>query len=215
MRLLQWDILESIKMRMFIRFLGLFALFFGFVFGADEQIIEAQKKEQILREYEKLEAARAELESYRIATRKLFDERQKQLLAKEAEINATLAMVMEKEQNISAANKASQEQIAAMLAKNEEILNSLKNAGGDKLLEAYVKIKDGKLAEVLGAMPPNEAAKLLYKMEAKKISAVLSKMDAAKAVELTALIRDGEIFENNASKAPNDTNTSDTNASEQ
>ena len=68
------------------------------------------------------------------------------------------------------------------------------------MLEAYIKMKDGKIAEVLGAMDAIDAAKLLYRMEAKKISSVLAKMDAAKAVELTNLIREGKIFDENTSK---------------
>lgn len=200
-----WGILEGIKMKRIIKYFGAFALFFSLLFSADLDIIEAQKREQILREYERLEAARAELESYRIATKKLFDERQKQLAAQQKELNATLAAVMEREQNISRAIKASEERIALMLEKNQEILNQLNSGNSDKMLEAYAKIKDGKLAEVLGAMPPLDAARLLYKMEAKKISAVLSKMDAAKAVELTALIKEGKIFENNATNKEQNT----------
>ena len=180
----------------------LFLLFcaFSFSFGADEQIITAQKREQILSEYEKLEAAKSELDSYREATKRLFNERQAQLLAKEAELNATLALIAQKEQNISEANAKSEAKVADMLAKNEAILNELKKGNNDKMLEAYIKMKDGKIAEVLGAMDAIDAAKLLYRMEAKKISAVLAKMDAAKAVELTNLIREGKIFDENTSK---------------
>lgn len=180
----------------------LFLLFcaFSFSFGADEQIITAQKREQILSEYEKLEAAKSELDSYREATKRLFEQRQAQLLAKEAELNATLALIAQKEQNISEANAKSEAKVADMLAKNEAILNELKKGNNDKMLEAYVKMKDGKIAEVLGAMDAIDAAKLLYRMEAKKISAVLAKMDAVKAVELTNLIKEGKIFDENASK---------------
>ena len=180
----------------------LFLLFcaFSFSFGADEQIIAAQKREQILSEYEKLEAAKSELDSYREATKRLFEQRQAQLLAKEAELNATLALIAQKEQNISEANAKSEAKVADMLAKNEAILNELKKGNNDKMLEAYIKMKDGKIAEVLGAMDAIDAAKLLYRMEAKKISAVLAKMDAAKAVELTNLIKEGKIFDENASK---------------
>ncbi|MDY5303548.1 MAG: 5'-nucleosidase [Campylobacter sp.] len=192
----------------------LFLLFcaFSFSFGADEQIITAQKREQILSEYEKLEAAKSELDSYREATKRLFNERQAQLLAKEAELNATLALIAQKEQNISEANAKSEAKVADMLAKNEAILNELKKGNNDKMLEAYVKMKDGKIAEVLGAMDAIDAAKLLYRMEAKKISAVLAKMDAAKAVELTNLIREGKIFDENASK-DNSSQNGDENAS--
>ena len=189
---------------------------FSFSFGADEQIITAQKREQILSEYEKLEAAKSELDSYREATKRLFNERQAQLLAKEAELNATLALIAQKEQNISEANAKSEAKVADMLAKNEAILNELKKGNNDKMLEAYVKMKDGKIAEVLGAMDAIDAAKLLYRMEAKKISAVLAKMDAAKAVELTNLIKEGKIFDENASKdspAQNIAQNGDENAS--
>lgn len=207
MKSLLWGILEGIKKMSFKVFFNfgnsrLFLLFcaFSFSFGADEQIITAQKREQILSEYEKLEAAKSELDSYREATKRLFEQRQAQLLAKEAELNATLALIAQKEQNISEANAKSEAKVADMLAKNEAILNELKKGNNDKMLEAYVKMKDGKIAEVLGAMDAIDAAKLLYRMEAKKISAVLAKMDAAKAVELTNLIREGKIFDENTSK---------------
>ena len=207
MKSLLWGILEGIKKMSFKVFFNLgnsrlFLLFcaFSFSFGADEQIITAQKREQILSEYEKLEAAKSELDSYREATKRLFEQRQAQLLAKEAELNATLALIAQKEQNISEANAKSEAKVADMLAKNEAILNELKKGNNDKMLEAYIKMKDGKIAEVLGAMDAIDAAKLLYRMEAKKISSVLAKMDAAKAVELTNLIREGKIFDENTSK---------------
>ena len=219
MKLLLWGILEGIKKMSFKVFFNignsrLFLLFcaFSFSFGADEQIITAQKREQILSEYEKLEAAKSELDSYREATKRLFEQRQAQLLAKEAELNATLALIAQKEQNISEANAKSEAKVADMLAKNEAILNELKKGNNDKMLEAYVKMKDGKIAEVLGAMDAIDAAKLLYRMEAKKISAVLAKMDAAKAVELTNLIREGKIFDENTSK-DNSSQNGDENAS--
>ena len=219
MKSLLWGILEGIKKMSFKVFFNLgnsrlFLLFcaFSFSFGADEQIITAQKREQILSEYEKLEAAKSELDSYREATKRLFNERQAQLLAKEAELNATLALIAQKEQNISEANAKSEAKVADMLAKNEAILNELKKGNNDKMLEAYVKMKDGKIAEVLGAMDATDAAKLLYRMEAKKISAVLAKMDAAKAVELTNLIKEGKIFDENASK-DNSSQNVDENAS--
>ena len=219
MKSLLWGILEGIKKMSFKVFFNLgnsrlFLLFcaFSFSFGADEQIITAQKREQILSEYEKLEAAKSELDSYREATKRLFEQRQAQLLAKEAELNATLALIAQKEQNISEANAKSEAKVADMLAKNEAILNELKKGNNDKMLEAYVKMKDGKIAEVLGAMDATDAAKLLYRMEAKKISAVLAKMDAAKAVELTNLIREGKIFDENASK-DNSSQNGDENAS--
>lgn len=205
MNSLLWDILEGINMKILFSMGILVSLVFSATQNPDEQnIISAQKREQILREYEKLETARSELESFRAATRKLFSERQAQLLAREAEVNKTLEIIMEKEQNITEANKQSEARVAAMLEKNQQILDQLNKGNSDKMLEAYVKMKEGKVAEVLGTMEALDAAKILYKMEAKKISAVLSKMDANKAVELTMLIKEGKIFdENNTKKSQN------------
>ena len=192
-------------------FLGICVLF-----AADKtdekNIIEAQKREQILREYERIEAAKSELESYRTATRKLFKEREAQLLNKERDLNATLALIIEKEKNISTQNAIHEKNMKDLLEQNQKTLDQLNSGNSDKMLEAYVKMKDGKVAEVLGAMPTIDAAKLLYRMEAKKISSVLSKMDANKAVELTDLIKSGAIFDNNTSKKPDQNVTSEQNA---
>lgn len=188
-----------------------FFIFFSFcavVFAADndkKNIIDAQKREQILREYERIEAAKSELESYRRATRKLFKEREAQLLNKERDLNATLALIIEKEKNISTQNALHEKNMKDLLEQNQKILDQLNSGNSDKMLEAYVKMKDGKVAEVLGTMPALDAAKLLYRMEAKKISSVLSKMDANKAVELTDLIKTGAIFDNNSTKENNNT----------
>ena len=188
-----------------------FFIFFSFcavVFAADndkKNIIDAQKREQILREYERIEAAKSELESYRRATRKLFKEREAQLLSKERDLNATLALIIEKEKNISTQNALHEKNMKDLLEQNQKILDQLNSGNSDKMLEAYVKMKDGKVAEVLGTMPALDAAKLLYRMEAKKISSVLSKMDANKAVELTDLIKTGAIFDNNSTKENNNT----------
>ena len=188
-----------------------FFIFFSFcavVFAADndkKNIIDAQKREQILREYERIEAAKSELESYRTATRKLFKEREAQLLSKERDLNATLALIIEKEKNISTQNALHEKNMKDLLEQNQKILDQLNSGNSDKMLEAYVKMKDGKVAEVLGTMPALDAAKLLYRMEAKKISSVLSKMDANKAVELTDLIKTGAIFDNNSTKENNNT----------
>lgn len=208
MSLQLWDFLEGIEMNKILSFFIFFAAF-SVMFGADnddkKNIIEAQKREQILREYERIEAAKSELESYRRATRKLFNEREAQLLNKERDLNATLAQIMEKEKNITAKNALHEKNMKDLLEQNQKILDQLNSGNSDKMLEAYVKMKDGKVAEVLGAMPAIDAAKLLYRMEAKKISSVLSKMDANKAVELTDLIKSGAIFDNNSTKENNST----------
>ena len=183
-----------------------------FCLGADNtDIIHAQKREEILREYEKLELKRQEIDSFTRASKKLFDERQSQLLRWEADLNKTLLEITQKEQNISKMNELSEQKIADMLAKNEQILEQIKSGNKDKMLEVYAKMKEGKVAEVLGAMDDEEAVRILYRLEPKKIAAIMAKIDAQKAATYTDLIKRGAMLENSENNATKSATLADTN----
>ena len=184
----------------------------SFCLGADNtDIIHAQKREEILREYEKLELKRQEIDSFTRASKKLFDERQSQLLRWEADLNKTLLEITQKEQNISKMNELSEQKIADMLAKNEQILEQIKSGNKDKMLEVYAKMKEGKVAEVLGAMDDEEAVRILYRLEPKKIAAIMTKLDAQKAATYTDLIKRGAMLENSENNATKSATLADTN----
>lgn len=153
------------------------------LFANDGDAIYATKKEDILRQFEKIDEARQELEAYRAATKSIFDKRESEILKKQKDLNQTIQIISQKEQNIK-----------NMLDKNEKILKELKNITSDKVLQVYQNMKDEPAATIISGLDRKEAAKILYALPPKKISSILSKMDAAVAGELTEILRNGNIF---------------------
>ena len=160
----------------------------------DNELIYAQKREEILREYEKLELKKQELNSLNNASQKLFAQREAKLLKK------ILLEITQKEQNISKMNEESEQKISKMLAKNEEILKQIKDGNKDKMLEVYTKMKDAKVASVLSQMDDKDAVRILYRLEPKKIAGVMAKLDEKKAALYTDLIKRAVMLDDNASQ---------------
>lgn len=166
----------------------------------DNELIYAQKREEILREYEKLELKKQELNSLNNASQKLFTQREAKLLKQEENLNKILLEITQKEQNISKMNEESEQKISKMLAKNEEILKQIKDGNKDKMLEVYTKMKDAKVASVLSQMDDKDAVRILYRLEPKKIAGVMAKLDEKKAALYTDLIKRAVMLDDNASQ---------------
>ena len=166
----------------------------------DDELIYAQKREEILREYEKLELKKQELNSLNNASQKLFAQREAKLLKQEENLNKILLKITQKEQNISKMNEESEQKISKMLAKNEEILKQIKDGNKDKMLEVYTKMKDAKVASVLSQMDDKDAVRILYRLEPKKIAGVMAKLDEKKAALYTDLIKRAVMLDDNASQ---------------
>lgn len=166
----------------------------------DDELIYAQKREEILREYEKLELKKQELNSLNNASQKLFAQREAKLLKQEENLNKILLEITQKEQNISKMNEESEQKISKMLAKNEEILKQIKDGNKDKMLEVYAKMKDAKVASVLSQMDDKDAVRILYRLEPKKIAGVMAKLDEKKAALYTDLIKRAVMLDDNASQ---------------
>ena len=166
----------------------------------DNELIYAQKREEILREYEKLELKKQELNSLNNASQKLFSQREAKLLKQEENLNKILLEITQKEQNISKMNEESEQKISKMLAKNEEILKQIKDGNKDKMLEVYTKMKDAKVASVLSQMDDKDAVRILYRLEPKKIAGVMAKLDEKKAALYTDLIKRAVMLDDNASQ---------------
>lgn len=166
----------------------------------DDELIYAQKREEILREYEKLELKKQELNSLNNASQKLFTQREAKLLKQEENLNKILLEITQKEQNISKMNEESEQKISKMLAKNEEILKQIKDGNKDKMLEVYTKMKDAKVASVLSQMDDKDAVRILYRLEPKKIAGVMAKLDEKKAALYTDLIKRAVMLDDNASQ---------------
>lgn len=173
-----------------MKFVFIFIFCFVNLMANDWNAIYEAKKDEIQREFEKIDSARQELEAYRAATKSLFDKREADVLKKEADINKTLEEISKKEESIK-----------ELLAKNEQILAELKTITTDKVLQVYEKMKDAPAASIISGLPRQDAAKILYSLPPKKISSILSKMDPAIAAEITEIIRKDELFsDNNATK---------------
>lgn len=166
----------------------------------DDELIYAQKREEILREYEKLELKKQEINSLNNASQKLFAQREAKLLKQEENLNKILLEITQKEQNISKMNEESEQKISKMLAKNEEILKQIKDGNKDKMLEVYAKMKDAKVASVLSQMDDKDAVRILYRLEPKKIAGVMAKLDEKKAALYTDLIKRAVMLDDNASQ---------------
>lgn len=166
----------------------------------DDELIYAQKREEILREYEKLELKKQELNSLNNASQKLFAQREAKLLKQEENLNKILLEITQKEQNISKMNEESEQKISKMLAKNEEILKQIKDGNKDKMLEVYTKMKDAKVASVLSQMDDKDAVRILYRLEPKKIAGIMAKLDEKKAALYTDLIKRAVMLDDNASQ---------------
>lgn len=145
--------------------------------------ILADREAKIAKNLELIDSSRQELEAYRAATNTLFNQREEQMLAKEKDLNKTLAQISQKEENIK-----------KMLDKNEKILSELKSITSDKVLAVYAKMKDGAAATIIAQLPRDEAAKVLQALDPKKISTIFAKMDPQIAAELTQILKNDKLF---------------------
>jgi len=154
------------------------------------QIFEA-RKEEISKELEIIDEQRQALEAFRASSAAAYEENNKKLAKKEADLNATMKLIEQKRKDID-----------EMVAKNEKILKELRTMTTDKVNESYSKMKDGAAADVLSQMARSNAATILYALDAKKISTIMAKMDPKVASEITALLQKGPPFVDKKAEMP-------------
>ncbi|MDD6055756.1 MAG: MotE family protein [Helicobacteraceae bacterium] len=149
----------------------------------DCNIIFEQRKAEIIKEIEKIDAEQQALQALQTATQNVLDQ-------KEADLkNRELALVQkQKEMDLQ------EEQIKRLIKKNENILKEIKGATQSKVGETYTAMKDSKSAAILENLPENEAAEILYTLDTKIMSKILAKMTPQKAATLTAMLQKGPPF---------------------
>lgn len=157
---------------------------FGFEVPVDCVSIFEARKDELVKEIEKIDEARQSLEAFRASSNAVFAEQKAKLEKKELDINATLAEV-----------EARKKEIENLIKKNDEILSELKTMTADKVSEAYGKMKDQAAADVLSQMSRANAASIMYALAPKKISSVMAKMEPKIASEITLLLQKGPPFE--------------------
>lgn len=161
---------------------AIFLAFLTLSLFADEVSVDCNKvfderKQEILKEVERLDEARQGLEALKAATNALLDKREAQISQKELDINKTL-------ESIQTAQQKLQEETEA----NKKILSEIKDAKTTKVTEAYAKMKDNAAAGILSAMSREEAAEVISSLPSKKISGILGKMQPNIASEITLIL---------------------------
>ncbi len=159
------------------------------IFAQDSQLIDCNqifnaRKEELMREIDKIDEQQQALQALQSATQALLDKREEALKKKESDINATLLIINKKEK-----------EIRGMLDENKKVLENIKAAKDDKIAEVYAKMKPSAAANIISAMPESQAAAVLFALSPKQIGAILPKIPSDKASILTDLIKKGPPFE--------------------
>lgn len=142
-----------------------------------------QRKDELMREIEKIDEQQQALQALQAATQTMLDQKEAALAKREQDVNATLQMISDKETSI-----------AEMLEDNKKLLEEVKKAKESRIAETYAKMKASKAAPILEAMDRGEAADILNNLDPKVMGGILAKMTPASASELTELLKKGPPF---------------------
>lgn len=147
------------------------------------------RKQEIVKELERIDEQAQSLEALKNANEELLLKKETQLLKKEEEVKAELLKV-----------QTTKDEVLALYEKNKKVLANIKDAKDDKLSQTYLKMKEDKAAAILDNMKQSEAALILFNLTPKKISKIMAKMDPNNASKITKLLSDGPPFDNNISE---------------
>lgn len=144
------------------------------------------RKQEILKELERIDEQTQSLEALKKANEELLLKKEKQLIEKEEEIKNQLAEVQK-----------TKDEALVLFEENKKVLENIKDAKDDKLSQTYLKMKEGKAAAILDNMKQSEAALILFNLTPKKISKIMAKMDPQNASTVTKMLSDGPPFDDN------------------
>ena len=173
----------------FIFFIFMFLQVSLFAEVTDCTKVFEERKDELLKEIEKIDEARQSFEALRAASNVLFEKKDQALDIKQKNADMILSEIKEREESIK-----------KMLKKNEDLLAEIKNETANKLSETYNKMKDGAAASILEQMDRPQAASILYALTAKKVSKIMAKMAPLAASEVTVLLTKGPPFDTNVTK---------------
>ena len=179
-------------MKLFLVAISLFLTISSSLFATDliecNKIFE-QRKNEILRELDRLDDERQAFELYKDAQNSLLEKKEKKIAQKLQEVNATLQKVTQTKQ-----------EIVKLYDDNKKLLEEIKKAKDDKITAAYTKMKDSKAAAILDSMPKPKSASILFNLKPKKIAKIMAKMDPDIASAVTQLLKKGPPFDLNQTK---------------
>jgi len=164
------------------------ALFISSLFGEtiDCNKIFQDRKDELLRELEKIDEQTQALEALKAATNAILDKKKKLIDKKEAEVNATMQQISQKEANIK-----------SNITQTDNKALAIKKAKDDKISETYSKMKESAAATIMQNMDDAQAAKVIFNLKPKKISKIMANMDPKKASSIKLLLLKGPPFDSN------------------
>ena len=142
-----------------------------------------ERREELLRELERIDESQQAFEAFKSATNALLDKREEKVKAKEAEVSAILDETKDREEHIQ-----------KMLDENKKMLEEIKKAKDNKIGETFAKMKASKAAPILDEMKASKASAILFNLDPKTLGKLLSKMDPSKASTVVNLIKLGPPF---------------------
>lgn len=137
-----------------------------------------QRKGELKLQLDAIAAEKENLEALKKAAASLQTAREKRIDAKAAEAAAALQAVTRKELSIQ-----------KLIDDNKKLLEQIKSAKDDKVVQMYLKMKPAASAAIMAEMDTAVCVGILAKMEPKKAGEILAKMDPKKASEITEALR--------------------------
>jgi flagellar motility protein MotE (MotC chaperone) len=148
------------------------------------QIFE-QRKQELIRELERIDNNRAALKVLQNATQSMLSKREEILKKKEEDLRKREKIVI---RNVDRTN--------INLKKNQKVLSQIKKSVKNKTIKTLEQIGTDQAANIFEKMPTESAASILFDMKPKKIGEILSKMNADFASKLIILLQNGPPFKN-------------------
>jgi flagellar motility protein MotE (MotC chaperone) len=159
------------------------------IFSAETSKVD---KSKLLNCYDIFEQRRAELEgqlavieeqkqafqALKDATMNIINKKKTNLENQQKELNATLTKI-----------ETNKKEIKDLVEQNKKILQQIKEAQTDKLVQTYSKMRAGNAASILQDMDENASIDILYRLSPKVLSKIFSKMDTQKAAVLSTKLK--------------------------
>jgi flagellar motility protein MotE (MotC chaperone) len=142
-----------------------------------------ERKNEILFEVDRLDRSKGELDALGEATKRVLDEKESAIKAREEKIAADLKALEEERAKIEEGLKA-----------QRELLTRLSEIKDGKVTDLYSGMKASNAGEIMNALDPYLAADILSRLDSKIAAAVLARIEPANAAVITGILHKGAPF---------------------
>ncbi|MGM0622603.1 MAG: MotE family protein [Campylobacterota bacterium] len=138
-----------------------------------------QRKGELILELERIDEQKQSLEALKDATESILDKKEKVLNEREAKLEQMMDEV-----------EAQKEEIEQLVAKNEDLLEQIKEAKMTKVSQAYAQMKPRAASGILESMDLEQAIEIMQSLDPEAIGDILAQMGAQRASEITRGLKD-------------------------